>query len=458
MTRRRRPTEMFGKLLLALSLLFKVASSSSVVPEAPSGEPLIFALVPKQANNSFFDLSRDGCQARAALIGNIECLYVGPRDEGDAQAQADIIDDLIARGDIDGISISVTDAAVASEAIARAMNADIPVVTFDSDAAQSERVAYVGTNNPAFGMELGKLLVQLKPLGGTFGIISSGAPNAMEKAQGARDRLQHTEWKQAQESPKDCQGSIDLFYQQMWEYAADPDIRAIIPTGAWPFLDSNTTRWKKFRDANPNITMVVSETLPITLQLMNEGYVDGIVGQLPYNMGELSVDTLLRIYEGEDVQEKIYGTSFMEVLLFPLELPPLVVDMNYLGYLVILGYFMFGLIVICSIAFATWTFINKDTRVVRASQPMFLGMICCGTLIMAASIIPLTVDDQRYSERGADIACMSVPWLIVRKLLLVIYHWMNHILSHTVHCTVFLLVHWLYHDIFGSIQQDLACE
>lgn len=185
----------------------------------------------------FSNLSRDGCQARATLIGNIESLYIGPRDEGDAQAQADIIDDLISRGDIDGISISVTDAAVASDAIARAMEAGIPVVTFDSDAEQSERLAYVGTNNPSFGMELGKLLVQLKPLGGMFGIISSGAPNAMEKAQGARDRLKGTEWNEAEESPKDCQGSIDLFYQQMWEYAANPEIGAIILTGAWPFLD-----------------------------------------------------------------------------------------------------------------------------------------------------------------------------------------------------------------------------
>ena len=160
---------------------------------------------------------------------------------------------------------------------------------------------------------LGKLLVQLKPLGGTFGIISSGAPNAMQKAQGARDRLEGTEWKEAQESPKDCQGSIDLFYQQMWEYAADPDIGAIIPTGAWPFLDSNTTRWTTFRDAHPNITMVVSETLPITMELMNKGYVDGIVGQLPFEMGELSVDTLLRIYEGrrrsrEYLRHFLYGS------------------------------------------------------------------------------------------------------------------------------------------------------
>lgn len=292
----------FLLLLLAPSLLVNAAE----VPDAPV-TPLLFALVPKQANNSFFDLARDGCQARAALIGNIECLYIGPEEEGDAQAQADIIDELIARGDVDGISISVTDAAVASEAIARAVDAGIPVVTFDSDAQDSERLAYVGTDNTAFGNELGKLLEQLKPLGGTYGIISAGAPNVMQKAEGVQERLADSAWIEAVESPKDCQGSIDLFYQQMWEYASDPDIGSIIPTGAWPFLETNTTRWTTFRDANPNITMVASETLPIAIELMNKGYVDGLVGQLPFEMGELSADTLLKINEGKEIDETIYG-------------------------------------------------------------------------------------------------------------------------------------------------------
>lgn len=102
----------------------------------------------------------------------------------------------------------------------------------------------------------------------------------------------------------------------------------------------------------------------------------------------------------------------MEVLLFPLELPPLVVDMNYIGNLAILGYVLFALIAICSIGFAAWTWWNKDTRVVRASQPLFLGMICCGTFIMACAIIPLTIDDGRFDSRANDVACMSIPWLM----------------------------------------------
>lgn len=108
----------------------------------------------------------------------------------------------------------------------------------------------------------------------------------------------------------------------------------------------------------------------------------------------------------------VAGTSFMEVLLFPLELPPLEVDMNYIGNLAILGYVLLAFIVVLSIGFAIWTFVNKNTRVVRASQPLFLGMICCGTLIMGSAIIPLSMDDEKYDERATDVACMSIPWLM----------------------------------------------
>jgi len=379
---------------------------------AQADESLIFALVPKQVNNSFFDLARDGCQARAAILPqNITCLYVGPLVEGDAQAQADIVDELITRGDIDGISLSVTDAAVASEAISRCKDADIPVVTFDSDAKDSERLAYVGTNNRAFGNELGKLLDQLKPLGGNYGVISAGAPNVIQKANGVSERLADSNWVEVEESPKDCLGSIDVFYDQLWEYAAT-SVDAIIPVGAWPWLDNNSSRWIAFRDAHPNITMVASETLAVALDLLNKGYVDGLVGQLPFEMGSLSVDTLLKINKGEEIEENVYGTSFTEVLLFPLELPPLTVDNNHIGRLAILGYMLFGIIVFLSLGFAIWVYVKKDTRVVRASQPLFLGMICVGVLIMASAIIPLTVDDENYGQQSTDIACMSVPWLM----------------------------------------------
>ena len=194
---------------------------------------ITFALVPKQVNNSFFDLADEGCKLAASKLPDVSCLYVGPADEGDAQAQADIIDDLIAGvyGPISGMSID------------RAVSAGIPVVTFDSDAKESERTAYVGTNNMDFGQEMGKLLVQLDPVGGNYGIISSFAPNVVIKAEGVRTRLEDSKWIEDPTSPKDCLGDIDLFYQQLEEFAADPNIGAILPTGAWGFLTEDTSRW-----------------------------------------------------------------------------------------------------------------------------------------------------------------------------------------------------------------------
>ena len=375
---------------------------------------ITFALVPKQVNNSFFDLADEGCKLAASKLPDVSCLYVGPADEGDAQAQADIIDDLIAGvyGPISGMSVSVSDETVTGAAIDRAVNAGIPVVTFDSDAKESERTAYVGTNNMDFGQEMGKLLVQLDPVGGNYGIISSFAPNVVIKAEGVRTRLEDSKWIEDPTSPKDCLGDSDLFYQQLEEFAADPNIGAILPTGAWGFLTEDTSRWTQIKDKYPNVTIVASETFGIALDLMSRGYVDGLVGQLPFNMGELSIEALWDLHRGIQIDEYIWGTAFTEVLLFPLELPDPNINYNYIDNLAILGYVMFGLIAASSLGLGAWTYAKRSKRIVRASQPMFLGMICVGVLIMASTLIPLTVDDQYYSQQATNIACMSLPWCV----------------------------------------------
>ena len=143
---------------------------------------------------------------------------------------------------------------------------------------------------------------------------------------------------------------------------------------------------------------------------MSRGYVDGLVGQLPFNMGELSIEALWDLHRGIQIDEYIWGTAFTEVLLFPLELPDPNMNYNYIDKLAILGYVMFGLIAASALGLAAWTYAKRSKRIVRASQPMFLGMICVGVLIMASTLIPLTVDDQHYSQQATNIACMSLPW------------------------------------------------
>mmetsp|Transcript_105 Transcript_105/g.187 ORF Transcript_105/g.187 Transcript_105/m.187 type:complete len:625 (-) Transcript_105:1340-3214(-) len=73
----------------------------------------------------------------------------------------------------------------------------------------------------------------------------------------------------------------------------------------------------------------------------------------------------------------------------PDDLPPLTVDMNYIGNLSILAYVFFGIVAILSIGFGFWTRWNRTLRVVRASQPVFLIVICVRKI--AAIIVHICV-------------------------------------------------------------------
>src|SRR6218665_3819766 len=101
---------------LALAWLASVSLMGAVQAQ----DKLKFAVVPKAMNNPFFDLTRDGCIAEAAKLGNIECIYQGPVEHEPA-TQAQTIDDFIPQG-VDGLAISVSDAAAATTLIDKAVD------------------------------------------------------------------------------------------------------------------------------------------------------------------------------------------------------------------------------------------------------------------------------------------------------------------------------------------------
>ncbi len=135
---------------------------------AQAADKYRFAIIPKAMNNPFFDLSRDGCLARAKDLGNVECVYTGPVEHEPA-TQVQIIQDLISQH-VDGMAISVADAGSVLKVIQQARDAGIDVITFDSDSPESARQAYVGTDNKVLGQALGNMLVKLhpKPVVGQF--------------------------------------------------------------------------------------------------------------------------------------------------------------------------------------------------------------------------------------------------------------------------------------------------
>src|SRR6187397_1646730 len=141
----------------------------------------VFALVPKNMNNPFFDQARDGCKkAEAESKGAFECMYIGPGEHGGGDEQVQIVQDLVAKK-VDGIAVSPSNAAAMASALQDAKAAGIPVLTWDSDLLPENkdlRVAYIGTHNYDIGVNLAKLAMQVKPKGGTICIQSGGAAAA----------------------------------------------------------------------------------------------------------------------------------------------------------------------------------------------------------------------------------------------------------------------------------------
>jgi ribose transport system substrate-binding protein len=285
--------------------------------------PYTFALVPKNTNNPFFDQALAGCRkAEKELNGAVKCLYIGPGEHGGGDEQAQIVADLIAKK-VDGIAVAAANAPAIANALQNATGAKIPVLTWDSDLLAKDkglRQAYVGTHNYDIGVNIGKLVMQIKPKGGSICIQSGGAAaaNHNERMQGIRDTLSGAKsaeapgarltgqngWKEVDGCPLYTNDDFPLSVQQMEDILGKyPTLDAFTPTGGFPQFvpdayEKVATKYKA-KIASGALALVVADTLPVQIDLMKKGLSAGQVGQRPFEMGYKAMYFLKDIKDGK---------------------------------------------------------------------------------------------------------------------------------------------------------------
>ena len=122
-----------------------------------------------------------------------------------------------------------------------------------------------------------------------------------------------------------------------------------------------------------------------------------------------------------------YRTNLVAYNKVPVEFPPLTVEENLLGDLRILGYTCFAIIACATLYGMGWTLVHRRTIVVHTAQPVFLILLSLGVLILSASLVPLSFDDQGVAHDswadenlGATMLCMSLPWMAVTGFTLIV--------------------------------------
>ncbi len=312
------------KLILATCV-----AAFAVPGAAVAADKLKFALVPKNMNNPFFDLARDGCYKAQAELADVECYYIGPPEHGGGEDQIKIVQDLISQG-VDGIAVSPSNAPAMAKALKRAADAGIPVMTWDADLLEKDkalRTTYVGTKNYDIGVNLAKVAQKLQPSGGKVCLQTGGAAadNHNQRLQGIRDTLGgfsgttppgdrltgQNGWTEVDGCPlitdddgnKAVQGMTDIL-------AKEKDLTAFISTGAFTQWYDNAYRqavepYKAKMDSG-DLSIIVADTLPMQMEQLKDGLSNGQVGQRPFEMGYKAMFILKDLKEGKQVNDPIF--------------------------------------------------------------------------------------------------------------------------------------------------------
>jgi hypothetical protein len=102
----------------------------------------------------------------------------------------------------------------------------------------------------------------------------------------------------------------------------------------------------------------------------------------------------------------------------PDSLPPVSVDMNYIGRAgQITGYTLMGVVMGLAIASLSWLLWFRNHKVVSSAQPLFLLMVSIGTFVMASTIVPMSLQEP-VPDSGLDTACMATPWIYVTGVVI----------------------------------------
>ncbi len=259
----------------------------------PATKTLRFALIPKALDIPVFDYANKGAQRKAKELGGVEVIYRGP-DHSDELKQKEVLESFISQK-VDGIAISVLNADFLSSTIDKAIDAGIPVVTWDSDAPSSKRIAFYGVDDFKSGQIMGEQAAKLLNGKGTVAFITSlGANNLARRLDGAKDVLAKypgIKIVETFDTKEDGVRCAEIIASATNRY---PSLGAWISVGGWPVFTANALT------PVPKTTMVISfDTNPPAPDLLRAGKVQVLLGQKYFGWGSETVQMLYDIIHGK---------------------------------------------------------------------------------------------------------------------------------------------------------------
>ncbi len=296
---RMKPTLFLIFLVLVLMSTGIGCGKDETPAPAPSGSPPTSSIIkPRFAfvtNNvsAFWTIAKKGLD-KAAQELNVDVEFRPPSTGAIAEQQS-IIEDLLNKG-VDGITVSPIDPANQTGFLDK-VAAQVPLLCHDSDAPQSKRLAYVGTNNYQAGLEAGKLLKEALPQGGKIMLFvgTLDAQNAQDRKKGIEDEI-HGSTIQILDTRTDQVDTVKARSNAEDAMLTYPDLACLV--GLWSYNGPALAAAVKGANKVGKIKVVCFDEDAETLQAVVDGVIHGTVVQKPFEMGYQSIKLLNEIAKG----------------------------------------------------------------------------------------------------------------------------------------------------------------
>ena len=276
--------------------LLQSGAAVALLPAMPAfaQDKPILAFV-TNASADFWTIARRGTEKAQAELPDFQVEFIIPGESTPAE-QRRIADDLLARG-VAGVAISPINAENATETLNRIAAAGV-LFTSDSDAPASNRMAYIGTDNVAAGVQAGELMKEALPAGGTAMLFvgTMDNANARERVEGIRKALEggnitivdvRTDEIDFVKARRNVEDTLTAY----------PDINMLV--GLYSYNPPQVIEAVAAAGMNGKVIIIGFDEDVVTLRGIKEGNVYGTVVQQPFEFGYQSIIGMAKVIGGD---------------------------------------------------------------------------------------------------------------------------------------------------------------
>jgi ribose transport system substrate-binding protein len=272
-----------------------------------------YILVTVNSKLPYWQTARAGLEKAAVQLG-VKSDVRGP-DNYDPAAEVQEFRNAVAIKPA-GILVSVADAAQMKPAIDEAVNAGIPVITVDSDAPDSKRVYFIGTNNLQAGQIGGQRVVDKLHGKGNVVFYTMPQTNLDQRLKGYKDVFADHPGIKIVEA-FNIKGDSGNAFDRTMHYLSDKSAERV---DAFICLEASAGKDVAEAVKRQNATdrlIIAMDVDEATLDLIKSGIIDATIAQKPYTMAYYGLKCLDDIHHYPiDLKKDYSWDSFSPVPAF----------------------------------------------------------------------------------------------------------------------------------------------